>query len=324
MDPLKAATWSGGTVGVAGLGLLGRGIATCLLAHRIPVMAYARTQQEFAEARTFIARAVDESITHAGFDESLRSTWSEGYLEADSPAQFAQCTFAIESIVEDFDAKTKLFGELEEVLPPDAPIASNTSAIPISRLQGTCRHPGRVLGMHWAVPAYGTRFLELIRGEATNDASLSMAARLASSIGKDPCVVGRDIPGFLANRLAYAMYREACNLLALGIADAATIDKAFRNSVGLWAGVCGPLQWIDLTGGPALYGKAMTDVLPTLSNEIAVPEPLATKMREGATGIGNGEGFYRWTPAAAKQLQGRYRGHVWRMHGVLKEASESE
>ncbi len=68
----------------------------------------------------------------------------------------------------------------------------------------------------------------------------------------------------------------------------------------------------------------MTDVLPTLSNETAVPEPLATKMRGGETGIGNGEGFYRWTPAAAKQLQGRYREHVWRMHGVLREASESE
>ena len=178
--------------------------------------------------------------------------------------------------------------------------------------------------MHWAVPAYGTRFLELIRGEATNDASLALAAHLASSAGKDPCVVQKDVPGFLANRLAYAMYREACNLLALGIADAATIDKAFRNSVGLWAGVCGPLQWIDLTGGPALYGRAMTDVLPTLSNGTDVPEPLATKMRNGEAGISSGEGFYSWEPGAAERLQERYREHVWRMHGVLKQAAENE
>lgn len=316
------ATWRDGMVGVAGLGLLGRGIVACLLAHRIPVMAYARTAAEFADARAFIATAIDELIAHGGFDTSLHDEWPHLYTETETPISFASCAFVIESIVEDLEAKSKLFARLEDVIAADTPIATNTSALPISALQQSCKHPERILGMHWAEPAHATRFLELIRGAATNDASLANASRLAAAIGKDPCVVEQDIPGFIANRIGYAMYREACNLLGLGIADAATIDKSFRNSVGLWAGVCGPFQWIDLTGGPALYGKAMTGVLPTLSNETTVPEVLSRKMRDGETGVRSGQGFYSWTHRSAKQLEDRYREHVWRMHTVLRESSE--
>jgi 3-hydroxybutyryl-CoA dehydrogenase len=285
-------------------------------------MAYARSAEEFESARQAIALAIDELIHRAGFHPSLRDTWKDIYTEAESVTWLSPCNFVIESIVEDAAAKGSLFAELEAVLAADTPIASNTSALPISLLQRNCRHPERVLGMHWAEPAHATRFLELIRGEATNDASLQAAFSLATRVGKDPCIVQQDIPGFIANRIGYAMYREACHLLQLGVGDTATIDRSFRNSVGLWAAICGPFQWIDLTGGPALYGKAMSGVLPTLSNEISVPQPLVEKMHQ--TGVRDGHGFYDYTPEAARLAEEQYREHVWRMRALLADAPWAE
>jgi 3-hydroxybutyryl-CoA dehydrogenase len=307
-------------VGVAGLGLLGRGIAGCLLAHGVPVVAYDISAAERSAANLAIASAVHELIDRGYCDPSAESTWRDLYTEAKSIEELAPCHFLIESIVESAEAKAALFDQLEAILSPTTPIASNTSALPITLLQKDRRHPARFLGMHWAEPAHATRFLEIIRGELTDDGSIDTATSLALALGKDPCVVQQDIPGFIANRLGYAMYREACNLLELGVADAETIDRSFRNSVGLWASVCGPLRWIDLTGGPALYGTAMAGVLPTLSNATEVPEPLRAMMETGATGVRNGHGFYSYTPSEAEAWQQIYHRQVWRVREIQDEA----
>jgi 3-hydroxybutyryl-CoA dehydrogenase len=115
------------------------------------------------------------------------------------------------------------------------------------------------------------------------------------------------------------MYREACNLLQMGVADAETIDRSFRNSVGLWASVCGPFRWIDLTGGPALYGKAMSGVLPTLSNATEVPEPILSMMQANASGVRDGHGFFDYTLEEAKVWEEIYRAQVWRVRQAVDE-----
>jgi 3-hydroxybutyryl-CoA dehydrogenase len=306
-------------VGVVGLGLLGRGIAGCLLAHGFPVVAYDISPAERSAARIAITNAIDELIDHGYCAPLVENTWRDHYVEAISLDELIHCQFIIESVFESAEAKANLFDQLEAIVPPGTPIASNTSALPITLLQENRRHPARFLGMHWAEPAHATRFLELIRGDRTDDASMLAATQLALALGKDPCIVQRDIPGFIANRIAYAMYREACNLLTMGVADAETIDRSFRDSVGLWASVCGPLRWIDLTGGPALYGKAMTGVLPTLSNATEVPEPIRSMMETNATGVRNGHGFFEYSPAEAKAWEHIYRKQVWRVRQTVDE-----
>ena len=307
-------------VGVAGLGLLGRGIAGCLLANRIRVIAYDLSVEETAQARRSIAEAIHELASRGYCDPSLNDEWPKLYTEASSIVEFSNCDFLIESIVESPESKAALFNELEAAIPAAVPIASNTSALPITLLQKGRLHPERFLGMHWAEPAHATRFLELIRGEFTSDEAMHAATVLAERVGKDPCVVQQDIPGFIANRIGYAMYREACHLLTTGVADAETIDRSFRNSVGLWATVCGPFRWIDLTGGPTLYGKAMAGVLPTLSNTTEVPEPIASMMKTGAGGVRDGHGFYEYTPEQAAAWKQIYEQQVWRVRQAVDEA----
>jgi 3-hydroxybutyryl-CoA dehydrogenase len=307
------------TVGVVGLGLLGRGIAACLLGHGFRVVGHARRRTVHDEAREYIARAIRDLVERAGFSAELLAQWPNRYVPVDALESLAGCDFVIESVAEDLAVKRDVFERLEAVVGPQVPIASNTSSLPITRLQRDRKHPERFVGMHWAEPAHVTRFMELIRGEQTSDETLAAAADLAKASGKQPCLVQQDVPGFIVNRIAYAMYREALNLLEMGVADAETIDRSCRNALGLWATLCGPFRLIDLSGGPALYGKAMQGVLPNLSRATELPQTLQELMDSGARGIANGRGFYEYTEEEARQWEERYLQHSWAVRELMNQ-----
>lgn len=300
------------SIGVVGLGLLGRGIAACLLSRGFSVVAVARTAQEHAAATPIIEQMLVEL---AAYNENPLpdrvATWQSRLTHALTCEPLSAAAFVVESVTEDLAAKQQVFDELEAVLSKDAIIASNTSAIPISVLQQTRKYPARFIVMHWAEPAHATRFLEIIRGEATSDETVARTEALARRVGKDPTVCHKDIPGFIVNRIGYAMYREALDLVDQGVADFETIDRSLRNTLGLWAASCGPFRWIDLTGGPALYARAMQRVLPTLAARPDVPAPIARLAAEEARGIANGRGFYDYTPADVQAWEERQRRHVW-------------
>jgi len=304
------------TVGLAGLGFLGRGIASCLLSHGFRVIAFTRRQSTHDAAREYIADAIGKLIARAGFPPSLAEQWPDRYIPVESCDRFGECDFVIETIIEDLDEKQKLFDKLEAVVRPDVPIASNTSAIPISQLQRGRRHPQRFLGMHWAEPAHVVRFMELIRGDETGDAAFEAATALGRAVGKEPSMVQKDVPGFIINRLGYAMYREALNVLEMGVADVETIDRSFRNAIGLFATMCGPLRWMDISGGPALYARAMKHVLPSLGNTTELPETLKKLADSGAQGITNGRGFYKYTAEEAKEWEELYLEHAWAVRAL--------
>jgi 3-hydroxybutyryl-CoA dehydrogenase len=297
-------------IGIVGLGLLGRGIASCFLAHGYQVFVHTQGgDAAYAAARRHIAAGVEDFATNAAPDSMPGAEWEQRYIETRSLKDFAECTFVVESVPEDIGSKQAVFAELETVIPPDAPIATNTSALPVTTLQRTLQYPERLLGMHWAEPAYATRFLELIRGEMTSDAAMDHAAELGRRLGKDPCFVQKDIPGFIVNRLGYAMYREAIHLLESGIADVDTIDRSFRNACGLWASFCGPFRWIDITGGPALYAKAMEGVLPTLDADPQVPKTLAEL-------AANNQLFYAYSPGDLERWQELLHAQAWAIRAL--------
>jgi 3-hydroxybutyryl-CoA dehydrogenase len=300
------------TIGVVGLGFLGRGIAAWLLAHKFRVVGFTTGDRDtFQRARTYIGNAMAELIERAGYPPALAVDWPSYFVEASSFEEFAACHFIIESVPEDLHLKQSVFDQLEAIVGVNVPIASNTSALPIERLQENRRNATRFLGMHFAEPAYVTRFLELIRGPQTSDEALQMASSIAIQAGKEPCVVAKDVPGFIANRIAYAMYREAVHLLEQGVADAETIDRACRNSLGLWASLCGPLRWIDITGGPALYAKAMAGVLPTLCNSPELPETLQAMLDRGDRGLISGHGFFSYQSGDEKLWEHRLHQQAW-------------
>ena len=303
------------TVGVAGLGLLGRGIVTCLLASGFRVVAADPGAAARAAARQHIAHSFEDLIVRGGYPESLRTDWPTRYRDGPDVAGFAACDFVIESIFENLDAKNALFDRIEAVVSPDIPIASNTSALPISSLQAGRKFPARFVGTHWAEPCHLTRFLEIIRGDQTDDATVDAALSLGRRCGKDPTLVRKDTEGFIVNRIGYAMFREAFWLLETGVADVDTIDRAFRNAISVWANIAGPFRWMDLTGVPA-YAAVMEKLNPKLSKSDAVPETIRKMVERGMTGIASGEGFYRYTPEEARQWEAKLADNVWRVRAM--------
>lgn len=310
------------TIGVVGLGLLGRGIAACFLSQGFHVIGFTPSEQEHQTAITRIAEMIAERESQDSVrlqPESMKCTdgklsatrhWETRYQPVTDLDRLAKCTFVVESVPEVLTTKCAVLDALENVLGSDVVIASNTSAIPISVLQQSRKYPLRMVGMHWAEPAHLTRFLELIRGDQTSPEAFEATQAMGRRLGKEPIACQKDVPGFIVNRIAYAMYREACHLIETGVADADSIDRSLRNSLGLWASVCGPLRWIDITGGPTLYARAMERVLPTLSNSAALPRVLSELAESGAAGIANGRGFYQYTADEAQLWQDRYHQQV--------------
>jgi 3-hydroxybutyryl-CoA dehydrogenase len=311
-------------VGVVGLGFLGRGIAACLVAHGLRVVANVRTAESRREAEIYIERAMRELVEHAQFPVDLPQKWRERIEFVENWRPFRDVDFVIESVIEDIEIKNQVFDELEAAIGHQVPIASNTSSLSVTLLAERRKNPERILGMHWAEPAYATRFIELIRGEKTSDDAFERAVLLANQAGKEPSLVQKDVPAFVVNRIGYAMLREALSLLESGVADAETIDRSFRNAVGLWAAFAGPLRWVDLSGGPALYGKTMNNVLPTLSNAVSITEGMRQMMENDDKGIVNGRGFYKYSPEEARLWEERFRRSVWQVRNWTEKLARGD
>jgi len=289
-------------IGLIGLGLMGRGIAACLLAQGWNVVAYDRAQARGRESIRHLGHALRE-LAHRGIisKERVRG-WRRRFEITDSVAGLAVCGFVIESVVEDLRIKGEIFKEVERVVSPDAVVASNTSSIPITVLQAGRKHPGRFVGMHWGEPAQIMRYLEIIPGRRTTKGTLRMARQFAESCGKEPTVLREDICGFLSNRMMYAMIREAMHLVEAGVADIESVDRSFRNDIGWWALLAGPFRWMDLTGIPA-YAAVMEGLLPKLCNERKVPRLMREAVSRGAKGVANAKGFYPYTRKSARQWE---------------------
>ncbi|WP_437206911.1 3-hydroxyacyl-CoA dehydrogenase family protein [Planctomicrobium sp. SH664] len=310
-------------IGVVGLGLLGRGIVTCLLSRGLIVFATDRVAAVRDSARQHITAAIAEMQARQVVSMETAADWPQRYHEVVSLEQFADCDFVIESVAEDLETKRTVFAQLETVIGSEIPLASNTSALPITLLQGSCRHPERVVGMHWAEPCHLTIFLEVIRGELTNDQTAQAAIELGKIAGKDPALVKKDVPGFIVNRLGYAMYREAFWLLENGVADVETIDRAFRNALSVWANIAGPFRWMDLTGVPA-YARVMERLFPELSRTQEVPSMMHQLVDDGALGIANGRGFYEYTPQQARAWEHLWTENVWKVNQMREELKMEE
>jgi 3-hydroxybutyryl-CoA dehydrogenase len=294
----KKDTENGIMIGVVGLGLMGCSITTCLLmaGHKVVAVAALPIDMEHAESRIreHLLNSKREGLIKNGPGHYLKKlTLTENYRE------LKPCGLVIECTLENLDIKKSVYHKIESVIPADAILTSNTSAIPISILQKQTIHPQRFLGLHWAEPSHTTRFLEIICGELSDVKKGEYLYQIAHAWGKEPTLVRKDIRGFISNRLMYAMYREAFYLVENGYASVEDVDCACRNNAGYWMTLMGVFRWMDMTGVPA-YHTVLKDLFPTLSNSTEVPELIDNIVKSGGKGVANARGFYDYTEEEAR------------------------
>jgi 3-hydroxybutyryl-CoA dehydrogenase len=197
----------------------------------------------------------------------------------------------VEAIFENLELKKALFKELDEKCPKHAVLASNTSTLSITALAGATKRPDRVVGMHFFNPVPVMKLVEVVRGLATSDETVQLIKDLAVKLGKTPVVV-KDVPGFIANRLALPYLAEAMRAYEQGIASAQDIDTAMKLGYNM---PMGPLELLDLIGLDTTLDVLESIYRETNDPKYAPPVILRQMVRAGWTGRKSGRGFYDYT-----------------------------
>lgn len=203
-----------------------------------------------------------------------------------------ECDMAIEAAVENFDVKAAIFRELDQLLPKESILATNTSSLPITRLAAETRRPDKVIGMHFMNPVPVMKFVEVIRGIATSDETYEAVRSLAEQMGKVTAEV-KDFPGFAVNRVLIPMINEAIFAVYEGIASVADLDTAMKLGTNQ---PMGPLTLADFIGLDTCL--AIMEVLyDGFKDPKYRPCPLLVQMvQAGYLGRKSGRGFYTYLP----------------------------
>jgi 3-hydroxybutyryl-CoA dehydrogenase len=283
---------------------MGCSIITALLMSGNKVIALAPQPVDMNNAPQKIMHYLEDAYAN-GFsiytaDENMaRLTFTEDY------ADLKNCSIAMECVSENLGIKKQVYEQIETHISPSAILTSNTSALPITILKDYVKYPNRFIGMHWAEPAFTTKFLEIVCSPASDIKIAEYLYELASTWGKEPTLVRKDIRGFITNRIMYAMYREAFFLVENGYASIEDVDRTCRNDGGHWMPFCGLFRYMDLTGLQAYY-SVMKDLFPTLNNQTDVPKLIAGIAEKGGNGIVNGKGFYTYSAEEAEEWEKAY------------------
>lgn len=218
--------------------------------------------------------------------------------DIDSPL-LSKADFVIEAVFEDMDIKQNTFVLLEERCRTDTYFCTNSSVMSPSEISAKLAYRERFVGTHFWNPGHLIPLVEVIKTDATADGVAETVMDVLSSVGKKPCLCKKDVPGFIANRLQHALWREAISIVENDIADAETVDIAIKNSFGLRLPQLSALENSDMVGTQLTY-NIHSYLLPYLEDGHS-PSPLLQKMLdEGKLGFKSGEGFKKWTP---KQVQ---------------------
>jgi 3-hydroxybutyryl-CoA dehydrogenase len=218
----------------------------------------------------------------------------------DMAAACRGASLIIEAGPESIAVKQEIFAVLDAVAEPDAILATNTSAIPISTIAEAVADPSRVVGTHFWNPPYLVSLVEVVQGANTSPAVVEETIGLLDGIGMRAVHVKSDVPGFVGNRMQHALKREAIALVANGVCTAETVDTVVRYGFGRRLGLVGPLEQADLAG--LNLTLAIHEVLMPDLDVTPVPHPYLTALVErGDLGAKTGRGFYTWSPGEAER-----------------------
>jgi 3-hydroxybutyryl-CoA dehydrogenase len=279
-------------VGIAAR-LVAAGVDTVVLVRRAEAVAAARAEVTRRVARLARYHLTENRAASARSDERLT------VLRGEPTGPFA---LAVESVAEDLEAKHAALARAEAAVAADGIVTTNTSSLRLSELGHGLAHPDRFAGWHWFNPAELVPLVEIVGGPQTAPTTLQRLTALSKAIGKQPITVRRDIPGFVANRLQYALLREAYALVEAGVCDIADVERAVVSGLGArWAGI-GPFAAMD-AAGLDVHETVAAQLFPQLSRDTGVPALLRRVRRRGAIGVKGGNGLCgAYPPKEARRL----------------------
>jgi 3-hydroxybutyryl-CoA dehydrogenase len=278
-----------------GAGMIGNGLALHFAKAGYEVSLYSRTQQTIHKAIESTRSNLSLLLQKPAGSDEIEKIVGRIKTTTDLKKSVANAPIIIESVAENLKVKQDLFKELDEICPREAILATNTSVISISEIASQSKNRSRILGTHFWFPPYLIPLVEVIKGKDTSNEVMELTYQFMKKAEKHPIRCMKDVPGFVANRLQHALWREAISIVEHGIADAATVDEAIKNSIGIRLAVLGPVENADMVGLDltlAIHNTVLKDLEASPN-----PSPLLQeKVKKGELGFKSGKGFYdQWT-----------------------------
>lgn len=291
------------TVGVVGSGTMGHGIAQLFASSGIPVVLLDTSQSAIEKAAELIETNLrgmveDKRLSKADMDEILGRITFTTEMEALTSAS----SYITEAVFEDLSLKQKVFKELDARTPASVIIASNSSSYDINAVAQEVQHKERTIGTHWFHPPQITPCVEVIPADKTSREVLDRTMSFLDSVGKAPTIC-KSAPGFVANRIQYAMVSEALAIVEEGLATPEQVDKIIRTSIGFRLSAYGPLEVCD-QAGLDVYDTIFKYFYDVFHREVFKPPVMLTDMvKKGRHGLKNGRGFYSYESGAADRIR---------------------
>lgn len=308
-------------IAIIGAGLMGRGLAQVFSLAGHPTHLYDALTTALAAAKKMIRADLDLAV-EAGLVTRDQTEAAEKLIktEVDLAEASDGSALIIECVPEKMDLKQNIFKQLDEICSPQVILASNTSVMSITEIASTSTHKERIIGTHFWNPPHLLPLVEVVQTVDTSPEVIGQTMRLMAGAGKKPIHVKKDVPGFVANRMQHALWREAFYILDAGIADAATIDEAVRSSFGLRLPVLGPMENADMVGLD-LALDIHNYILPYLADNHQPSDVLQENVRDGLLGFkSNGQGFQSWSEDDMRSSRERLARHLMAM--AIKSKSE--
>ena len=297
---------------IAGGGMMGKNIAYVFAsnpAYQISVYDLYQTDV-FGGIRKNCAQLLDKGVIT---EEELEARLSRIEFTTDLESELiSRADLVVEAVFEDMQIKRETFAKLEARCRPDTIFCTNTSVMSPSEISAELKYRERFVGTHFWNPGHLIPLVEVVKSDATSDETANTVMEVLKGVGKEPVLCKKDVPGFIANRMQHALWREAISIVENGIADAETVDKAVRYSFGLRLPQLGPLTNSDMVGSDLTWN--IHNYILQFLEDTHEPSPMLTKLRdEGKMGFKTGEGFMKWTPEEVEKQNADLNEYLIRM-----------
>jgi 3-hydroxyacyl-CoA dehydrogenase len=282
---------------VIGTGTMGPGMGAVLERAGIEVALHDVSEEaiERAKGGVELARGVLERLG------SERADGGALRFETELSAALEGVDFVLEAVPEKLELKQEVFGQFEQQGSDDAVLSSNTSGIPITKIAEGLDHPERVIGLHWSNPPHLIPMIEVIPGERTSEETVVVAKGLIDRISYYPSMLRKEVPGFVENRVLYAIMRECLALVDEGVIDAEELDLNVKWGIGYKLAVIPPMQLLDVAGLD-IYESVAGYLNSELSTESGVSETITKLTGEGKLGLKTGGGLFQYSEEELAEL----------------------
>lgn len=295
---------------VFGPGMMGSGIAQVFAGNedlRVTIFIREKFEYECMDKIKSNLQVLKENNVIT--EERIKGILDRITLTEDLQEAVKDADFVVECIPEIMELKQDLFMRLEPICKETTIFATNTSVMSITEISEKVKDKSRLVGTHFWNPPYLIPLVEVIKSDYTSDEVMDKTMELLKKVEKHPIRVNKDVPGFVANRLQHALWREAISIVENGIADAATVDEAVKYSFGLRLPVLGPMENSDMVGTD-LTLNIHSYILKHLENSKEPSPILKEKVEAGDLGFKTGKGFQEWASEQAKKSNDGLRDYL--------------